>query len=1359
MKTKQTIKELMTSTAWGQSGASVRRAAITLLVMVLAATGAWAEDIETVSYIDAYGNVQTAQAVALDGNETITEEYGKRYINLAEGWYFVGTDITYSDVTIRPLGNVNLILANGCTMNIGTADSPTGNFGIYRGVLNITLTIYGQSLDPSVAGTLSYVGTLNGIRMPYYTQHSGNVSISNTSYMGLYGLDASSVTLLGGTLTVTTSSDNAKAIFALNDITISGGTLSATATGSGNDVHGLYSSNGTITLGWTNPADRITASSYRASTVKVADGQVLTDGSGHFYSGTLSAADISAIAGQTLCPYSSNDFSVNDAGTEYTIHTATGWDFFCNLLEGGETFLDKTVYLGASIEVSRMAGDGAHGFAGTFDGQNNTLTFNYGTAESPADEQFVAPFSFTVSGTSPVFRDLIIDGDIYATHTEPTINDHAGGLIAHLFGTVTIDNCVSNVRITTTGEDGAGGFVGLCEHSVKFTNCKSSAVVTSDGGNNSGFVGWSRSSEYLISFDGCLFNGKLLMKDNNGGYNGGFVGWKGDAKTVTIDNCLYIPADTVSGEKLANTGSANFCRQHDDKSPAVINNCYYISSITQYYGAVQGIAPLSVTAGENVTVEAVSPVGDATKTYSVSGITAYAQGITCDDVFYYGSGDKVSLTLSNDAPEGYALAGYTASPEGATLTGNANPYTLTMPDSNVQIGARFAIPIPYIDENGEKQTCSNYTIISNDMTSIGIGAKETWYVVEGDVTFNQRIEAKGNVHLILADDANCNVSDIYGGSYDGRDDLTIYGQDKGNGRLTIKVGYHGIYIDEGDLTINSGEVDVDAQGNGIYINKGDLTINGGEVDVDAQRDGIYINNGSLTINGGEVDVDVQNHGIYINNGNLTINGGKVDVVGQEKGIYVNNGTATFGWTRPEDHIYSKSYYISGNVNIAPGQTFTDGTNFYTGNNINANDLSGKTLFGVAVIDDASDIASLNGKNTNAFLSGRTLKLDDSWNTLCLPFDVDNFDGTPLEGFTVKEIDTDAEIDGQKTGFKNGTLCLNFKDATSIKAGKPYIVKRAAPDIPLTYTATDGSGIYWNLIDGAYDIPWIATEEDKKCDGMWFCEFYADRIVRVTGYTVTGGTHPLNNPHKWTLKAKLNPDDEWTTIHTEYYTSFGDSFESKSYEIDPQLQGRYQYFLFQASQCDGPDMELGELALQVEEEEEETGDLFFKDVTFNSAAPAAVASEDEAVTFTGSYSPVSLSANDKSKLFMGAENELYYPNDAMSIGAFRAYFQLANWLVNADLGDVNDDGKISVSDAMTLVNIVLGEEVEIDNVTMEKADINGDGNISVSDVMAVVNIILNGGDTINNIVVNTGDITNTYDSIGGGTGPARTNYKR
>ena len=334
----------------------------------------------------------------------------------------------------------------------------------------------------------------------------------------------------------------------------------------------------------------------------------------------------------------------------------------------------------------------------------------------------MAPFVEVTGGAK--FTNLTIDGDIYATHTEATDHDHAGGLIAHLFGTVTIDNCVSNVRITTTGEDGAGGFVGLCEHSVKFTNCKSSAVVTSDGGNNSGFVGWSRSSEHFISFDGCLFNGKLLMKDNNGGYNGGFVGWKGDAKTVTIDNCLYIPADTVSGEKLANTGSANFCRQHDDNLPAVINNCYYNSSITQYYGAVQGKEARSVTAGDNVTV---AHAGVAT-VYSVSGITAYKAtgasaasdpfiaGLLYDNVLFAGSGDEVSLTLSNNATGALAGYHYGYTTDAGTLSGSANPYTLTMPDENVTIsGALTAIDWATESEGTE---AAPYMIYNKDQLNL-----------------------------------------------------------------------------------------------------------------------------------------------------------------------------------------------------------------------------------------------------------------------------------------------------------------------------------------------------------------------------------------------------------------------------------------------------------------------------------------------------------------------------------------------------------------------------------------------------------------------------------------------------------------
>ena len=43
-------------------------------------------------------------------------------------------------------------------------------------------------------------------------------------------------------------------------------------------------------------------------------------------------------------------------------------------------------------------------------------------------------------------------------------------------------------------------------------------------------------------------------------------------------------------------------------------------------------------------------------------------------------------------------------------------------------------------------------------------------------------------------------------------------------------------------------------------------------------------------------------------------------------------------------------------------------------------------------------------------------------------------GTPLEGATVKELLTTSNL------AANGTLTLNFTDASSIEAGKPYIVK-------------------------------------------------------------------------------------------------------------------------------------------------------------------------------------------------------------------------------------------------------------------------------------------------------------------------------
>ncbi len=92
-------------------------------------------------------------------------------------------------------------------------------------------------------------------------------------------------------------------------------------------------------------------------------------------------------------------------------------------------------------------------------------------------------------------------------------------------------------------------------------------------------------------------------------------------------------------------------------------------------------------------------------------------------------------------------------------------------------------------------------------------------------------------------------------------------------------------------------------------------------------------------------------------------------------------------------------------------------------------------------DNSSAIATAatNGGKYDVTLSNRTLWKDGAWNTLCLPFGLSSFDGTPLEGATVMTL---GNGDGCNTGFDatTGTLALDFVDANSIEAGHAYIVK-------------------------------------------------------------------------------------------------------------------------------------------------------------------------------------------------------------------------------------------------------------------------------------------------------------------------------
>lgn len=71
-----------------------------------------------------------------------------------------------------------------------------------------------------------------------------------------------------------------------------------------------------------------------------------------------------------------------------------------------------------------------------------------------------------------------------------------------------------------------------------------------------------------------------------------------------------------------------------------------------------------------------------------------------------------------------------------------------------------------------------------------------------------------------------------------------------------------------------------------------------------------------------------------------------------------------------------------------------------------------------------------------------------------------------------------------------------------------------------------------------------------------------------------------------------------------------------------------------------------------------------------------------------------------------------------------WLALANFVVTlssktALLGDVNNDGQVTIADVTALVNIILGKNVD----EYGRADVNNDGFVTIADVTALVNIIL------------------------------------
>ena len=343
-------------------------------------------------------------------------------------------------------------------------------------------------------------------------------------------------------------------------------------------------------------------------------------------------------------------------GDPYQISSAAVWDFLADQVNGGTNYSGKYFQQTGDFTVSsKIIGhpiDDTHyvTFNGIYDGNERTITASL----SKTDERYVAPFHCIADAT---IKNVIVTGSVTVSGSAGIERRrHPAGLVGVTDGTCIIQNC--RVSANVSGCDYMGGLIGHTQNAnITITGCVYSGTLTASGSNNTGgLIGW-------------------------GGDNGG--------KTYTLTNNLF--AGSYSGSGKFHPVGFLF---NPTGNTRTVTNTYYMTGLRNVgdddgNSLVKGLAnkgkfAYSITGGTGVTV---SNAGTPTTYYNVSDITSYGIGIKYGEVLYGGNGDAINLNLTATNHAGYSV--YDHSTNNGSLTGDDNPYTLTMAAANATINVRY----------------------------------------------------------------------------------------------------------------------------------------------------------------------------------------------------------------------------------------------------------------------------------------------------------------------------------------------------------------------------------------------------------------------------------------------------------------------------------------------------------------------------------------------------------------------------------------------------------------------------------------------------------------------------------------------
>lgn len=311
----------------------------------------------------------------------------------------------------------------------------------------------------------------------------------------------------------------------------------------------------------------------------------------------------------------------------WQISSQADLEFLAAQVNAGTTYSGKYFALTQDITctsaVKTIGDTDAHYFAGTFDGNNHTITISngfdlsgtyaslFGTVKGSIKNLIVAGEPVSISGKAAIqyvsgiaaksAQATIVncENTLPLTITTSTNNVYVGGIVAYA-DRLTITDCVNNAALThnytgTTGNciDPVGGVVGYVSGYATVTGCMNSGNITGKGQEAGGIV--AKDLNGSSTYRGCRNQGDITVTCNiasSAVYAGGIAGKVGTESTIiNCGNTGNILGNYSYSTKNATT-KGNYCYVGGvvGTISGTVNNSFNYGSVTSKIGVESAVS-------------------------------------------------------------------------------------------------------------------------------------------------------------------------------------------------------------------------------------------------------------------------------------------------------------------------------------------------------------------------------------------------------------------------------------------------------------------------------------------------------------------------------------------------------------------------------------------------------------------------------------------------------------------------------------------------------------------------------------------------------------------------------------------------